>query len=88
MTWAVFDGEGALQEGEQCVQVVTPQGTAEGTVELVEPLAELYKYSTALRSMTGGRATHRREFSHYEPMPHDQMQKVIAQAELDEEEED
>ena len=28
------------------------------------PIAELYKYSTSLRSITQGRATHSREFSH------------------------
>ncbi len=38
--------------------------------------------------MTQGRATHHREFSHYDPMPHDVMLKVISQAELEEDEED
>ncbi|MFO7768847.1 MAG: elongation factor G [bacterium] len=63
----------------------------EGPFQVVRakiPLAELYKYSTTLRSMTQGRASHHREFSHYEPMPHDQMQQVIARSELEEEEED
>ena len=65
--------------------------SSEGPFQVVKakiPLAELYKYSTVLRSMTQGRATHRREFSHYEPMPHELMQKVVAHAELEEEEED
>jgi len=30
------------------------------------PLAELYKYSTSLRSITGGRGLHSQNFSHYE----------------------
>ena len=33
------------------------------------PEAELYRYSTSLRSMTQGRGLHRATFSHYEPMP-------------------
>jgi elongation factor G len=50
------------------------------------PLAELYRYSTMLRSMTQGRATHRREFSHYEEVPHEVAQKLIAEAEAAKEE--
>ncbi|MFC1500337.1 elongation factor G [Candidatus Zixiibacteriota bacterium] len=65
--------------------------TSEGPFQVIRakiPLAELFKYSTTLRSMTQGRATHHREFSHYDPMPHDVTQRVIAQADLEEEEED
>jgi elongation factor G len=69
------------------VEGMTPEGSFQ-IVRAKVPLAELYKYSTTLRSMTQGRATHRREFSHYEPVPHEQMQKIIAKAELAEEEED
>jgi elongation factor G len=42
------------------------------------PQAELYRYSTTLRSLTGGRGIHSEEFSHYEEMPHDLEQRVIA----------
>lgn len=65
--------------------------TSEGPFQQIRakvPLAELYKYSTSLRSMTQGRATHYREFSHYEPVPHELMQKIISQADLEEEEEE
>lgn len=41
------------------------------------PLAELYKYSSQLRSLTQGRGVHRRKFSHYEEVPKDVEQKVI-----------
>ena len=41
------------------------------------PLAELYKYSSNLRSLTSGRGSHRRNFSHYEEVPKDVEQKVI-----------
>jgi len=69
------------------VEGMTPEGPFQ-IVKAKVPLAELYKYSTTLRSMTQGRATHRREFSHYEQMPHDQQLKVISKAELEEEDED
>ena len=45
------------------------------------PLAELHRYSTSLRSMTQGRASHRQEFSHYEEVPHEIAQKLSAAAE-------
>jgi elongation factor G len=41
------------------------------------PLAELYKYSSHLRSLTSGRGTHKRKFDHYEEMPREIEQKVI-----------
>ncbi len=41
------------------------------------PLAELYKYSSHLRSITQGRGVHQRKFDHYEEMPKDVEQKVI-----------
>jgi len=44
------------------------------------PLAELYKYSTSLRSLTQGRGLHRREFSHYEEVPRDIAEKIIKEA--------
>jgi elongation factor G len=54
-------------------------------IKALVPLAELYQYSTTLRSMTSGRATHRRRFDHYEKCPPDVQQKVIEeyQAERD-----
>ncbi len=50
------------------------------------PLAELYRYSTVLRSMTQGRGTHTRKFSGYEEVPADQMAKIVAAAKKEQEE--
>jgi elongation factor G len=44
------------------------------------PQMELYKYSSVLRSLTGGRGIHTEEFSHYEEMPRELEQKVIEEA--------
>ena len=49
------------------------------------PLAELYKYSTSLRSLTQGRGIHSREFSHYEEMPKDIAEKIIKEAQAEKE---
>jgi elongation factor G len=49
------------------------------------PLAELYKYSTSLRSMTQGRGLHRREFSHYEEIPREIADKLIKEAQQEKE---
>ncbi len=41
------------------------------------PLAELYKYSSNLRSLTQGRGNHTRKFAHYEDVPKEIEQKII-----------
>lgn len=64
---------------------------SEGKFQIIRaqiPLAELYKYSTNLRSMTQGRGVHTRTFAKYEEMPADIAQKVIEQAKKDKEEEE
>ncbi len=42
------------------------------------PEAELYRYATSLRSMTQGRGLHRTTFSHYDPVPHDVQDQLVA----------
>ena len=56
---------------------------AEGESQLIRaqaPQSEMYQYSTALRSLTGGRGIHSEEFSHYEEVPRDMETKVVAAA--------
>lgn len=53
---------------------------AQGNLQVVKaqiPLAEMYKYSNSLRSMTQGRGHFTIEFSHYEVVPREQASKVI-----------
>ncbi len=55
----------------------------DGTFQVIKasvPTAELYHYSSTLRSLTGGRGVHTEEFSHYEEMPHASAEKVIEEA--------
>ena len=50
------------------------------------PEAELYKYSTSLRSITQGRGDFAAEFSHYEEVPFEISQKIIAESKKEKEE--
>jgi elongation factor G len=51
------------------------------------PLAEMNKYSTALSSLTGGRAMYSMKFNEYAPVPGDIQEAVIKAYEAEEEEE-
>jgi len=42
------------------------------------PLAEMFGYSTALRSLTQGRAVYSMEFSHYEEVPRAKAEEIIS----------
>src|SRR6185295_14022028 len=44
------------------------------------PLAEMLSYANELTSMTQGRASYGMEFSHYDFVPNEIAEKVIAQA--------
>ena len=44
------------------------------------PEAELYRYSTSLRSITQGRGIHRATFAQYEPMPRHVQETVVQEA--------
>ncbi len=44
------------------------------------PLAEMFAYSTTLRSMTQGRGTYTMQFSHYEEAPRNVAEEIVAKA--------
>ncbi len=46
-------------------------------IDALVPMAEMFGYVTALRSMSSGRATSSLEFSHYQPCPPDIQDSVI-----------
>ena len=52
------------------------------------PLAELYKYSTTLSSLTSGRATFTQEFIEYQQVPADVQDKLLKAYEAEQQEED
>jgi elongation factor G len=47
-------------------------------IKALVPMSELHKYSTILRSMTQGRGLYRSKFSHYDELPRELAEKVIA----------
>ncbi|SPE59480.1 Small GTP-binding protein [Verrucomicrobia bacterium] len=56
---------------------------SEGSFQVIKalvPAKELYRYSSTLRSLTGGRGVHGESFSHYEEMPRESEQKVIEES--------
>ncbi len=62
---------------------------SQGRFQLVKakvPLGELHDYATKLRSMTSGRASYTRSFSHYDPAPKDVENKIIAESQAEKEE--
>lgn len=53
---------------------------ADGGFQVIKahvPVKELYRYSSTLRSLTGGRGVHTEQFSHYEEMPRELEAKLI-----------
>jgi elongation factor G len=53
---------------------------SEGPFQVVKaeaPAKELYRYSSVIRSLTGGRGVHAEEFVRYEEMPRELEQKLI-----------
>lgn len=57
------------------------------TIAAEVPLAEVTTYSRTLASVTGGQGSYSLEFSHYDVVPGNVQQQIIAQAEMAEEEE-
>ncbi|MGE3802247.1 MAG: elongation factor G [Candidatus Kapaibacterium sp.] len=60
---------------------------AKGSTQIIKaqvPLGELYGYAARLRSLTQGRGSYTRNFSHYEEVPGDVEQKIVKSAELEE----
>ncbi len=69
--------------------IIEGMGTDKGfdTIKARVPLAELYRYSTTLSSLSSGSATFRMEFADYQPVPGDVQEKLL-KAYLEEEKED
>jgi elongation factor G len=62
------------------IQGMEPGGDGTTTVRAQVPMAELLRYASDLRSITGGRGTFELEFSHYAEVPSHIAEKVTAEA--------
>lgn len=58
------------------------------TVNAEAPLREVTTYSRTLSSMTGGQGSYTMEFSHYDVVPSNVQQDIMAKAKMEDEEED
>ncbi len=59
------------------IQSMEKRGTAQ-VIKAMVPLAEMFGYATDLRSKTQGRATYTMQFSHYEEVPKNIMEGIVA----------
>jgi elongation factor G len=73
------DITGDLNHRRGRIQSVEPADGLQA-IKAQVPQAELFKYSSELRSMTGGRASFEMDFSHYEQVPSNVAQKVITES--------
>ncbi len=54
-------------------------------IKALVPQSELYKYATHLRALTQGRGTYRMKFDHYDEVPRELAEKVVAAAKAERE---
>jgi elongation factor G len=68
---------GDLNSRRGKIQGMEQRGTAQ-VIRSMVPLSEMFGYATDLRSATQGRATYTMQFSHYEEVPRNIAEEIIA----------
>ncbi len=76
----VGDVIGDLNGKRGRIQGMEPNGDGTTTVRAQVPVAEMLRYASDLRSITGGRGFFEMSFSHYEEVPSHIAQKVVEEA--------
>jgi elongation factor G len=71
---------GDLNSKRGRIQGMEPNGDGTTTVRAQVPMAEMLRYASDLRSLTGGRGSFEQTFSHYEEVPSHIAEKVTAEA--------
>lgn len=79
----VGDVMGDINSKRGRVQGMEGEGSLR-TVNAEVPMAEMQQYAAELRSLTSGRGTFEMEFDHYEEVPHNEAQAVVAARAADE----
>jgi elongation factor G len=77
---SVGDIMGDLSSKRARIEGSEPVGRGWTHIKAKVPQGEILRYSIDLRSKTGGRATFRTTFSHYEEAPSNVQEKVVAEA--------
>jgi len=70
---------GDLNSRRGKIMEMEPQGSIQ-VIKAQVPLAEMFGYATQVRSLSQGRATYTMEFSHYEPVPTNIANEIVAKA--------
>jgi elongation factor G len=78
------DVMGDLSSRRGKISGMDPEGRSQ-KIKATVPQSELYQYSVQLRSMTQGQGVFSVAFSHYEEVPHEIAQKIIAEAKAEKE---
>jgi elongation factor G len=71
---------GDLNQRRGRIMGMEPAGNGKQKVRALVPQAELYRYSTTLRSITQGRGDHSRQFYGYEEVPSHIASKIVEEA--------
>ncbi len=79
---------GDLNSKRGRVQGVEPQAGGNQKITVQVPMSEMLIYANQLHSLTSGRGLYSMEFSHYEEIPSNIAQKVIAERQAKKEKED
>ena len=58
------------------------------TVNAEAPLREVMTYARTLSSMTGGQGSYSMEFSHYDVMPGNVQQEIMAKSKVEDDEDE
>ncbi len=77
---------GDLNAKRARIQGMEPQGDGTTVIKAQVPQAEVLRYASDLRSITGGRGSFTATFSHYEPVPAHIAERVAAEARRQKEE--
>jgi elongation factor G len=81
------DINGDLNSRRGRIMGMEPLGGGRQTIRAQVPEAEMLRYSTELRSMTGGRGSYAMEFDHYDIVPENIAQELVAKYEAEKQEE-
>jgi elongation factor G len=76
---AIGDVTGDISSKRGQVSGTNPMGGGLTSVNGQVPLSELNGYGSRLKSITGGQGSYSVEFSHYEPVPPNVQQQLVAQ---------
>ena len=77
-TWATSPATCPGRRGRILGQDMLPGNMC--VIKAQAPLAEVMQYNSQLRSVTGGQGSYSMELSHYEPVPGDVQQQIVAAA--------